>query len=224
MRTYGQYCPMARAAEVFAERWTPIIVRNLHLGATTFSEILDGAPGLSRTLLSRRLDQLERLGIVETEPKPAGRGRLYRLTDAGEGLSVVCDALGEWGGRWLDVVPEHLEPGFTLWALCQNLNVGRLPRRRVVVQLDFPDRRPRERFWLLLEHGRGEVCKEYPGTDVDLFIRADSDAFTLWHMGRLSWAEAIGSGRIHTHGPASLIRAFPTWKEPSHDAAGARRK
>src|SRR4029453_11217543 len=74
VRTYGQYCPIARGAEIFAERWTPLIVRNLYLGCGTFSEILEGAPGLSRTLLVQRLDQLERLGIVESAPKPHGRG------------------------------------------------------------------------------------------------------------------------------------------------------
>jgi len=65
VRTYGQYCPIARGAEIFAERWTPLIIRNLHLGCETFGEILEGAPGLSRTLLTQRLEQLERLGIVE---------------------------------------------------------------------------------------------------------------------------------------------------------------
>ena len=48
MRTYGQYCPIALAAEVFAQRWTPIIIRNLHLGCGHFGDILDGAPGLPR--------------------------------------------------------------------------------------------------------------------------------------------------------------------------------
>ena len=66
MRTYGQYCPIARGAEIFAERWTPLIVRNLSLGCGSFSKILEGAPGLSRTLLSQRLKELERVGIVES--------------------------------------------------------------------------------------------------------------------------------------------------------------
>jgi DNA-binding HxlR family transcriptional regulator len=74
MRTYGQYCPIARGAEIFAERWTPLIVRNVYLGCGTFGEILDGAPGLSRTLLSQRLKQLELLGVVASTPKSAGRG------------------------------------------------------------------------------------------------------------------------------------------------------
>src|SRR2546423_7628403 len=84
MKGYGQFCPIARAAEVFAERWTPLVVRNLYLGADSFSEILAGVPRMSRTLLATRLRELERQGIVSREPAPSGRGGRYRLTDAGQ--------------------------------------------------------------------------------------------------------------------------------------------
>ena len=127
MRTYGQYCPIARGAEIFAERWTPVIVRNLHLGCASFSEILVGAPGLSRTLLSQRLKQLERLGIVESAAKAVGRGRHYELTSAGHGLFAVCQSLGEWGARWLEIAPEHLDPFVALWSMCNALRRERLP-------------------------------------------------------------------------------------------------
>ena len=70
--------PIARGAEIFAERWTPLIIRNLYFGCGSFSEILEGAPGLSRTLLSQRLKQLERLGVVGSAPKADGRGHHYR--------------------------------------------------------------------------------------------------------------------------------------------------
>ena len=105
VRTYGQYCPIARGAEIFAERWTPLIIRNLYLGCGNFSEILEGAPGLSRTLLSERLKQLERLGVVKSAPKPDGRGHHYELTSAGRDLFKVCASLGEWGARWLEIAP-----------------------------------------------------------------------------------------------------------------------
>jgi DNA-binding HxlR family transcriptional regulator len=111
VRTYGQYCPIARGAEIFAERWTPLIIRNLYLGCGSFSEILEGAPGLSRTLLSQRLRQLERLGVVESAPKPGGRGHHYELTAAGHDLFKVCQSLGEWGARWLEIAPENLDRG-----------------------------------------------------------------------------------------------------------------
>src|SRR5829696_3075116 len=75
MRTYGQYCPIARASELLAERWSLIILRNIVLvGCRTFNEIADGAPGLSRGLLSKRLRDLERAGVVEIRPKADGPG------------------------------------------------------------------------------------------------------------------------------------------------------
>ncbi|HJU81143.1 MAG TPA: helix-turn-helix domain-containing protein [Acidimicrobiia bacterium] len=211
MRTYGQYCPIARGAEIFGERWTPLIVRNLYLGCRSFGEILEGAPGLSRTLLSQRLQQLERLGIVVTAPKAVGSGRFYDLTPAGRDLFKVCASLGEWGARWLEIAPENLDPFVALWSMCNALRRDRLPNRRVVIQFDFIDRQPRERYWLLIEAGDTEICKTYPGLDEDLYVTAQAEAFVKWHAGQLSWAEAIRDDRIHLHGPSSLVRAFPTW-------------
>ncbi|MGP3684508.1 winged helix-turn-helix transcriptional regulator [Streptomyces sp. IBSNAI002] len=217
MRSYGQYCPIARGAEIFAERWTPLIVRNLYLGCGSFSEILEGAPGLSRTLLSQRLKQLERLGIVASAPKPDGHGRghHYTLTPAGLDLFKVCGSLGEWGARWLEIAPEHLDPFVALWSMCNALRRDRLPDRRLVIRFDFTGPRRHERYWLLIEHGDTEICKTYPGIDEDLYITAESEAFVKWHAGQLTWPEATGDQRIRLHGPSGLVRAFPTWNARS---------
>ncbi len=215
MRTYGQYCPIARAAEIFAERWTPIIIRNLHLGCGTFGEILAGAPGLPRTLLSHRLKQLEQLGVVESAPKADGRGRHYQLTSAGSELFAVCQVLGEWGVRWLEIAPEHLDPFVALWSMCNALRRDRLPDRRVVIRFDFTGRARRERYWLLIELGDTEICKTYPGLDEDLFVTAEAEAFVKWHAGQITWAQATREGRIQLDGPSALVRAFPTWNARS---------
>jgi DNA-binding HxlR family transcriptional regulator len=237
VRTYGQYCPIARGAEIFAERWTPLIIRNLYLGCGSFSEILEGAPGLSRTLLSHRLKQLERLGVVESAPKPDGRGHHYELTAAGHDLFAVCQSLGEWGARWLEIAPENLDPFVALWSMCHALRRDRLPDRRVVIRFDFLAHRsaPRdlstearrakveggtgrlrsERYWLLIERGDTEICKTCPGPDEDLFITAEAEAFVKWHAGQLTWAQATREDRIQLHGPSSLVRAFPTWNARS---------
>jgi DNA-binding HxlR family transcriptional regulator len=215
MRTYGQYCPIARGAEIFAERWTPLIVRNLYLGCETFNEIAEGAPGLSRTLLSQRLKQLDVLGVVGSVPKPGGRGRTYKLTPSGLELFHVCESLGNWGARWLEIAPEHLDPFVALWSMCNALRRDRLPDRRVVIRFDFTGRQPHERYWLLIEHRETEICKEYPGLDEDLYVTAEGEAFVKWHAGQLAWAEAVRDGRIRLAGPASLVRAFPTWNARS---------
>src|SRR5262245_40435083 len=213
MRTYGQYCPIARGAEIFAERWTPLIIRNLYVGCGNFSEILEGAPGLSRTLLSQRLKQLERLGVVESAPKHRGRGSHYQLTSAGQELFKVCQSLGEWGARWLEIAPENLDPFVALWSMCNALRQDRLPDGRVVIRFDFTGRR-RERYWLLIERGDTEICKTYPGAE-DLYITAEAEAFVKWHAGQLTWAQATRDGRIQLDGPSLLVRAFPTWNARS---------
>ena len=125
VRSYGQYCPVARATEILAMRWTPIIVRNLLLGCETFGELMDGAPGISRTLLSSRLELLEQYGIVERVP--CERGSRYLLTDAGRDLDMVVEAMGIWGTRWLEVTPAHFDSHTVLWSLCRMTEADDLP-------------------------------------------------------------------------------------------------
>src|SRR5688500_478954 len=206
---------MARGAEIFAERWTPLIIRNLYLGCGSFTEILEGAPGLSRTLLSQRLKQLERLGVVESAPKPDGRGHHYELTSAGHELFKVCQSLGEWGARWLEIAPENLDPFVALWSMCNALRRDRLPDRRVVIRFDFTGRPRRERYWLLIERGDTEICKTYRGVDEDLYITAHAEARVQCHAGQLPGAQAPPEDRIRGDGSPSLVRAFPTWNARS---------
>ena len=216
MRTYGQYCPIARGAEIFAERWTPLIIRNLHLGCETFSEILEGAPGLSHTLLAQRLKQLERLGIVESAPKAHGRGHRYQLTTSGHDLFKVCESLGEWGARWLEIAPENLDPFVALWSMCNALRRDRLPDRRVVIRFDFTGFRAHERYWLLIEHGEAEICKTYPGLDEDLYITAEAEAFVKWHAGQLSWAEATRDSADPARRSVMARQGLPNLERPQH--------
>jgi len=166
VRTYGQYCPIARASELLAERWSIIILRNIVLvGCRTFNEIADGAPGLSRGLLSKRLRDLERAGVVEIGPKPDGPGSIYEPTQAGRELSEVMLALQHWGSRWAELTPEHAHPGVVLWGwVTCSLDRDRLPRRRVVVRFDYPTLSgPGSRSWLLIERGDAEICEKFPG-------------------------------------------------------------
>jgi DNA-binding HxlR family transcriptional regulator len=205
VRTYGQYCPIARASEIFAMRWTPIIVRNLLLGCETFSEIQDGAPGIPRTLLSQRLRLLEHHGIIERHPSAGGRGSRYRLTAAGEELMGVCDALGAWGARWLEMAPPHMDAGVVLWSMCRLADPDELPERRTVIRFDLRDG-PRPRFWLVLQKEGSEVCVKPPGYDEDLVVTASSEWLAKWHMGKISLARAMHEGLIEVEGPRTLVR------------------
>ncbi len=215
MRSYGQYCPISRTAEILAERWTPLVVRNLLLGCTSFNDIARGVPGMSRTLLSQRLRLLEDAGVIRTRPRERRRGRHYELTEAGRDLWNVIGPMAAWGERWVERQPEHSDPSFVLWAWIHvHLRRERLPRGRVVVAFEFPDQPPaHRRFWMLVEDGDAELCHSHPGFDTDLEVIARSEAFTRWHVGEIEWNAALRNGGIRVVGAPSLARALPTWNE-----------
>jgi DNA-binding HxlR family transcriptional regulator len=211
--TYRQYCPIARASEILAERWNPLIVRNLMFGADTFSAIARGVPTMSRSMLIKRLDELERAGVIVSTPKAEGRGHSYRLTEAGNDLAGIIAGLAAWGERWLEVTTEHSDPGFALWAWCQlQMDRSALPAGRVVVALTFPDERPtNRRYWILIDDGDAELCYSDPGGQPDLMVEAASPAFVDWHRGARSWQDVLRSGEVKMTGPAWLRRSFPAW-------------
>lgn len=207
MRSYNQYCPIARGAEIFATRWTPIIVRNLLVGCSTFSEILAGAPGIPRSLLSTRLRQLENHGIVNRVGSPNSRGHAYELTDAGKDLARVCDALGDWGERWVELGPRHLDPYFALWSLCREIEVRGVPEERLTVRFDFSGVRSDERrFWLVVQHPEPEVCVQSPGFAEDLIFRTDPRSLVRWRLGETSLGAALRRGDIEIDGASADIR------------------
>jgi DNA-binding HxlR family transcriptional regulator len=109
MRSYDQYCSIARALDVVGDRWTLLIVRELMLqGACRFTDLKNGLPGIATNLLSTRLKELEAAGLITREdaPPPVATA-LYELTGTGLALEPVLKALGLWGLRTMgDERPE----------------------------------------------------------------------------------------------------------------------
>lgn len=213
MNTYRQYCPIARASEILAERWNPLIIRNLMFGADTFSELARGVPAMSRSMLIKRLGEMQRAGIVAKTRKQSGHGYLYFLTDAGKDLVDVIGSLGTWGERWVEVTTEHSDPGFALWAWCQaQMDESQLPEKRTVIAFAFPDQPPTNRYyWFLVENGEAEICYSDPGDDPALEVEAESLPFVNWHRGALEWPQAVRSGQIRLRGSRELARSLPKW-------------
>jgi len=217
MKGYGQFCPVAKAAEVFAERWTPLVLRELVCGSRRFSDLHRGVPLMSRTLLAQRLRQLEDAGIVRSAAKATGRGQEYFLTPAGEEFRTLIDGLGEWGQRWArsQIDPNDLDPGLLMWDIHRRLNVERLPVHRVVVLVDFRGLPKQWRavryFWLILQRPDVDLCLKDPGYAVDLVVDADLAALTKVWMGDMRLVDAMRSGLVRLHGPTMLVRAFPSW-------------
>ena len=216
MKGYGQFCPVAVASEVFAQRWTPLIIRELCSGRSHFNEIHRGIPLISRTLLAERLRWLEDAGVVASTAARSGRVREYRLTEAGAEFKSVIDALGNWGQRWsVRVDAENLDAAFLMWQLHHRLDRERLPQERVVVLFSFSGvprkRRGADHFWLLLERPNVELCVTDPGHEVDLCVEADLRAFVHVWLGDSPLASAVRERAIKLSGPRKLIQAFPQW-------------
>jgi DNA-binding HxlR family transcriptional regulator len=224
MKGYGQFCPVAVASEIFAERWTPLILRELFSGSRRFNEIRSGMPLISRTLLAQRLHQLEDAGVLESAPLAGGRGREYRLTKAGAEFREVVERLGEWGQRHAaqQFARENLDPAMLMWAMHRRIDVSHLPAPRVVVRFEFRGVPPRclqlRTAWLVLERSGVDVCMKDPGFEVDMTVRADVGALARVWAGHLAWAEAVRAGGIKLEGARAVVQAFPGWLQLSHFA------
>ncbi|HEU0075615.1 MAG TPA: helix-turn-helix domain-containing protein [Dehalococcoidia bacterium] len=212
MGTYRQFCPIAKASEILAERWTFLIVRELLLGSRRFSELEWGLPAIPRSLLVHRLRTLESTGLLVRAQAANGKTREYRLTEAGNELAGVLEQLGTWGQRWAndEIRPQDTDPSLLMWNMRRRLNKHLLPPRRVVIQFDFEGAK-RETYWLIVDRDDVEVCKTNPGFEPDLFVRADTWAMHAIWLGRLELRDAQRSGLIELVGPRELVTAFPDW-------------
>lgn len=212
MARYGQFCPVAKAAEIFAERWTPLILRELLFGSHRFNQLERGLPRISRSLLAQRLRELESAGLVERRSLPNRRQAEYHLTPAGAELFDVIVRLGEWSHRWFNPLleAEDLDPQLLVWDMHRRLHRDRLPNRRVVVQFDFRGAR-RASYWIVMEPEEPSVCWDPPGFEVDLLVTADTLTLHRVWLGHQSLGNAIQRGDVELNGPPELARAFPEW-------------
>jgi DNA-binding HxlR family transcriptional regulator len=224
---FGQFCPVAMACEVFAERWTPIILRELLAGSQRFNEIHRCIPLISRALLARRLRELEAAGVITRAQAGRGRAGEYRLTESGREFRAALEALGAWGQRWtVRIQPHNLDAGLLMWNLRRRIALDRLPPGRVVAcfgYTGFPStyRGPRK-FWLLLERSGADVCLSDPGFEVDLYVDADIGAMAGVWLGDLAFAAAVRTRKIRLGGAPGLVKQFPSWLLLSHFAAVPR--
>jgi DNA-binding HxlR family transcriptional regulator len=212
MQNYQQYCPVARASEVLADRWTMLIVRELVLGSRRFNEIERGLPGISRSLLASRLRDLEQSGAIERLPGAHAKVREYHLSEAGRDLKPVVEAFGAWGARWAfgEPRPEDLDAGLLVWKIHQRIDRERLPDRRTVVEFDFTGPAGR-RVWLVLEPREVSVCVTPPRFESDLIVRADLALFYRVWLGQRDYDTAMRCGAVVVDGPPVLARQLPRW-------------
>ena len=207
---YQQICPVSLASEVIAERWTPLILREIVLFERHhFSEIQHGVGRISQSLLSARLRTLEAAGVIERRPNRLGRGWEYHPTRAGRELETVLNEFGIWAQHWIELRQEDCDPAYLMQTVHALLRLDRLPRTPLTVRFEFTAE-PKI-YWLVLDGDHPELCFNDPGREVELVVTVDEQVFGAVLLGRADFAEAVHRGDIRLAGAPELVRAFPTW-------------
>lgn len=199
--SYGQFCTVARGAEVLCERWTPLVVRELLCGSKRFNDLHRGVPRMSTSLLSQRLQRLEEFGVVRRQA--AGKVWEYTLTDAGEALRPIVMALGHWGAQWIGsrLRDDELDAGLLMWDIRRFVRLPEFPPRPVVISFRFRDARVHEgAWWLVVEDGVADLCRDDPGRDLTLVVDASVRALTEVWAGDLAPEQALRSREIRVDG------------------------
>lgn len=214
---YQQICPVSLASEVIAERWTPLILREIVLfNRRHFGEIQHGVGRISQSLLAKRLRGLEQAAVIERRPNRRGRGWEYHPTPAGQELDRVLNELGIWAQHWIDLRREHCDPSYLMMTVHSLLKPDRLPKTPTTVRFEFTSE-PKI-YWLVFDGQEPELCYYDPGRESDLVVIVDEQVFGGVLLGRLSFGEAIERGAIRFDGSPQLARDFPNWLWPSRFA------
>ncbi|MEJ8574819.1 helix-turn-helix domain-containing protein [Microbaculum marinum] len=224
---YAQFCPVALATEILAERWTPLVIRELLSGSVRFNDLQRGLPRMSSALLARRLKELEFAGIVMRRPGASGRGE-YHLTPAGRELLPIVESMGAWAQRWLRhkmVEPRNLDPDLLMWDIRRSVvNELRPGARRFVAEFRLSGvPASRRRYWLVFEPDLVDLCYKDPGFDPDLLIETSLEVLTTIWLGHLTIGTALDDGRLVIEGSRRDVAAFRSWFGLSLFAPAGRR-
>jgi len=212
--SYGQFCPLAMAAEFLCSRWTMLILRELLLGSSTFNDISRGVARMSRTLLSSRLKELNERGIITKTVTENSQHAEYRLTPAGESLSSVVFGMADWSQEWLQMEPalENLDADHLMWSLRRSTKPHPELPNPFIVHFFLPDQaKGRQNSWLLFKGDEIELCIIDHGFNVDVQIEASTEELTKVYMGWSTLPEATQSSKIILRGPKRYTTIADQW-------------
>lgn len=176
-KSYNQFCPIAKACEVLEPRWTLLILHEMWNGSSRFNEIRRGVPGMSPTLLSKRLKEMENRGLMSRKESKKSGNIDYTLTKVALELKPIVHALGQWAHRNIDaeVSLEKLDARLLMWNMRRKINIRSLPAKKTVIQFIYPELdEDQMNYWLIaIPSLPVDLCLIDPGFDVDLFVTAD---------------------------------------------------
>ena len=209
--SYNQFCPIAKAMELLDERWTMLVVREMISGSQRFNDLRRGLPRMSPALLSKRLQELTRAGLVRRHAD--GSDVRYLLTPAGLELAPIVESIGVWGIRWIgEIGDEELDPKLLLWDMHRNVDHDRVPLGRSVVHFEFTDiAGPVRYWWLVITPRDADVCDADPGFPVTVTVHGSLRRMIEIWRGDIAWVHALRDGTLRVDGSESMRRALPAW-------------
>jgi DNA-binding HxlR family transcriptional regulator len=220
MQQVGDFCSYEKAVEHLADRWIFLIVRELaQHGSRGFNALAEGLPGISRSVLARRLRKLEDFGLVVRDVVPHPRLAPYRLAPAGEHLVPTLLSLNDWAERWVpeDPAVAQYDPDVITFWLTRRVDPHALPDPGAVLvfQIGGPQA---QQAWLVLERGTTpSICVEDPLLPAHRYVHVEADAAALYPISRglLGWEAAIRNRSVRLFGEPDLVRALPAWFRPA---------
>jgi DNA-binding HxlR family transcriptional regulator len=210
MKGYGSFCPVAKAAEILTERWTPLVLRELLLGSHHFNQLRRGIPQMSPTLLSKRLQTLEEAGLISRQSGDNGHWE-YHPTQAAREARPIIDALGYWGHRWArsQLTPNELHAGRLMWNMRRSFGLKHIPCD-FVLSIEIADARPK-RWWFVVKKEDADLCWDDPGFEVDISLNTSMLTLVQIFIGELPLLRARELGKIEIDGPKHLVNSMRTW-------------
>jgi DNA-binding HxlR family transcriptional regulator len=218
-KPYGMLCPITRACDILEPRWTIPILVGLWSGATRFNDLRREIGSISPALLSRRLKELEEMGLVERITDRATGSVDYLRTEAAIALEPALDALAKWAQCFIDAEVALCTGTVSnlMWKLRSGINEDALPRRRVVMQFRFSDPGLKiDTYWAIIQPGAPvEACSSIPGYDIDLYIETNRVSLQGILLGRATVAGELANGQLYLSGDPVLARTMPRWLKTS---------
>lgn len=204
---YGQYCPVAKAAEVLGEKWTILILRELLYGTSRFSEFQHAISGISPTTLNKRLKELEARGLVTKS------GNEYCLTPAGEDLGPLMRQYAIWGMRWTrgELSETELDVELLMWDIRRRIRTEFLPDDGCVIQVYFTDLQEKAYWWLIFKDKELTLASSDPGGEPDLVIQGGLRSMIALWMGDLTLRATLARRQLTLRGQPALIRTIERW-------------
>lgn len=219
----GMFCPMSKACDVLGARWTFQILGELWEGSSRFNELRRGLPGISPTLLTKRLAEMQQNGLVDRIEDPATGKIAYIRTEKAAELDPILQAMAQWAQRHIaaDIALADRDADSLMWTLHRRIDERELPARRVVMRFRFSDATPPEHvFFLIAKPGdQVQLCVNEPGFDVDIYIETEVPVLTGIYLGRRKLEREIDEGRIFLSGDPVLIRTMNRWLKRSMHAS-----